>query len=64
MSQDYQKKLESIGLAYPDKELPISARYTLSLLSDLHDMVSTLTGRVAMLEFKLDQVDQKLGNLP
>lgn len=61
MSLAYQFKLNNLTLLYPDKELPMSTRHTLELMSDLHDLVSQLTGRVVILEEQITALNQKMG---
>ena len=50
MSQDFQQKLDRYAARYPDGGVPMDARHVLELCSDLHDQLSVLTGRVALLE--------------
>ena len=50
MSTALQLKLDRYTARYPDGGVPMDARHVLELCTDLHDLISSLMGRVAQLE--------------
>jgi hypothetical protein len=49
MSTAYQRRLDQLTAKYADEQTMLP-KDILALLSDLHDLVSVLTGRVTQLE--------------
>jgi len=63
MANEFQQKLDRYAARYADGGVPMDSRHVLELATDLHDLMTVLTGRVAMLEYKPDQLNQKLGDV-
>lgn len=61
MSDAYQQKLDRFAARYTDGGVPMDSRHVLELCSDLHDLISSLMGRVAILEEQVTSLNQRLG---
>lgn len=61
MSAEFQNKLDRFMARFPDGGMPIDSRHMFELFTDLHDIVSVLTGRVANLEEQVTNLNTKMG---
>lgn len=61
MPAEFQNKLDRFIARYPDGGVPTDSRHMFELFTDIHDIVSVLTGRVAELEARVKASEAIIG---